>query len=191
MRIICSGQVGALIPDSTSSELKVCARVLGAVKIQQYVIWPAPVMEFISRTDHFQSPLYFSEFQPTKSLSLSFMLLATQDNELLCQLFYIYPWITAHVTSIVCSYNFSDVCPWTCRGYMLTTMQTLIMEEILCVSQNKMAKTILNIYHFLQRPINSNQITESIFFKLGMMAIIKKERNAGPTLYSIVLLVLI
>jgi hypothetical protein len=65
------------------------------------------------------------------------------------------------------------------------------MEEILCVSQNKMAKTILNIYHFLQRPINSNQITESIFFKLGMMAIIKKERNAGPTLYSIVLLVLI
>jgi len=54
-------------------------------------------------------------------------------------------------------------------------MQILIMEKILRVSQNKMAKTVLHTYHFLQRPSNSNQITGSICFKLGMTAIIEKK----------------
>jgi len=53
-------------------------------------------------------------------------------------------------------------------------MQILIMEQILRVSQNKMAKSVLHTYHILQRPNNSNQITGSICFKLGMTAIIEK-----------------
>jgi hypothetical protein len=53
-------------------------------------------------------------------------------------------------------------------------MLILIMDKILHVSQNKMAKTISHIYHFLQRRSNSNQSNAPIFFKFGMAAIIKK-----------------
>jgi len=53
-------------------------------------------------------------------------------------------------------------------------MQILIMEKILRASQTEIAKTILQTYHILQRPNNSNQITGPICFKFGTTAIIEK-----------------
>ena len=56
----------------------------------------------------------------------------------------------------------------------MSIMQIQITEQILRVSQNKMAKTVLHTYHILQRPSNSNQITGPICFRLGTTAIIEK-----------------
>jgi hypothetical protein len=82
MRNVCSGEVGELNPDGTSAGLKVWA-----VKIQQSFLWPVNLYRINFKNRSFSISLCFPEFQATDSLSLSFMLLATQDNVFLCQLF--------------------------------------------------------------------------------------------------------